>query len=254
MPVTAPPAGPLRPDPPPPGASKEALRAWVWTTLEATGQAAFPRPVRGRIPNFVGRSQAAARLRALDAYRRARVLKVNPDAPQHPVRAMAVAEGKAVLVPTPRLRGGFWMIRPDAVPPGAERRATSLAGLADYARQVPLDRLPRVDLVVTGAVAVSPDGARAGKGDGYSDLEYAILRRLGHPEVPVVTTVHDLQVVPAVPWEPHDLSVDVICTPTRTLVTGTTYPKPDRVDWGRLTAEDLRAMPVLAELRTLDAG
>ena len=40
--------------------------------------------------------------------------------------------------------------------------------------------------------------------EGYSDLEFAILRELGHPLVPVATTVHDLQVVHSAPRDPTD--------------------------------------------------
>jgi hypothetical protein len=62
---------------------------------------------------------------------------------------------------------------------------------------VGLSDMPRPDAIVCGSVAVTRDGRRCGKGEGYSDLEFAILRELGHPPVPVATTVHDLQVVDA---------------------------------------------------------
>ena len=45
---------------------------------------------------------------------------------------------------------------------------------------------------VTG---VTRTGKRCGKGEGYSDIEFAILRELGHPPVAVATTVHSLSVV-----------------------------------------------------------
>jgi 5-formyltetrahydrofolate cyclo-ligase len=67
-----------------------------------------------------------------------------------------------------------------------------------------LTDMPRPDAIVCGSVAVTRDGRRCGKGEGYSDLEFAILRELGHPPVPVATTVHDLQVVDAVPRDPTD--------------------------------------------------
>jgi hypothetical protein len=51
-----------------------------------------------------------------------------------------------------------------------------------------------LDAIVCGSVAVTRDGRRCGKGEGYSDLEFAIRRELGHPAVPVATTVHDLQI------------------------------------------------------------
>jgi hypothetical protein len=38
-----------------------------------------------------------------------------------------------------------------------------------------------LDAIICGSVAVTRDGRRCGKGEGYSDLEFAILRELGHP-------------------------------------------------------------------------
>ena len=260
------PAGGLRdPEPPAPapapsgageaGSSKEAARRLVYRRLREAGAARFPFPIEGRIPNFRGAERAAARLRELDLYRRARALKVNPDTPQLPVRAMALADGKTVYMPTPRLRGAFLRLRPEDVPRGEERRAAQLSKAAEYGRFVTLDELAPeaapIDLVVAGAVAVTRDGARAGKGEGYADYEYGLLRELGHPELPVVTTVHPLQIVERLPVEPHDLSVDVIVTPDEVIATRTPYPKPQGIRWEAVTPEDLEAMPVLRELRAL---
>ena len=52
--------------------------------------------------------------------------------------------------------------------------------------------LQPVDLVVCGSVAVNREGARVGKGGGFSDLELALLVEAGliGPETVVATTVH----------------------------------------------------------------
>jgi len=233
--------------------TKDAARAAAYRRLREAGAARFPFPIEGRIPNFRGAEAAAARLRQLPLYRRARVLKINPDAPQLPVRAMALEDGKTVYMPSPRLRGSFVRLRPGKVPPGEARKAASLKHCLQYGEEVGLDELEAVDLVVVGSVAVSARGARAGKGEGYSDMEYAILRELGHPPAPVVTTVHGAQVLDEghIPMEPHDLSVDVIVTPDGVIETNTPYPKPEGIRWDMLGAEDLDAMPVLRELRRL---
>jgi len=42
--------------------TKDAARAHLWDALEAEGAARFPFPPHGRIPNFDGASDAAARL------------------------------------------------------------------------------------------------------------------------------------------------------------------------------------------------
>ena len=43
------------------------------------------------------------------------------------------------------------------------------------------DPIPHLDMLVLGSVAVSESGLRIGKGEGYADLEYAILRAKGIP-------------------------------------------------------------------------
>ena len=91
----------------------------------------------------------------------------------------------------------------------------------------------------------------AGKGEGYSDLEFAILRELGHPPVPVATTVHDLQVVASVPRDPTDQPLSVIATPTHAIRIKCPSVAPTGIDWTRLTAEDLDEMPILAELKRM---
>ena len=92
-------------------------------------------------------------------------------------------------------------------------------------------------------------GRRCGKGEGYSDLEFAILRELGHPPVPVATTVHDLQLVEGVPRDPTDQPLSAIVTPTQTLRVTKPGPVPEGIDWERLSAEDLAMMPILSQLK-----
>ena len=184
------------------------------------------------------------------------MLKVNPDAPQLPVRAMALADGKTLLLPSPRLRSAFLLISPADVPRGEERKAASLKHAARYGREIGLTELAAIvtgespiELIVTGSVAVTRRGARAGKGHGYADLEYALLQEIGAGRAPVVTTVHPAQIVPEMSVDPHDLSLDFIVTPDEVIETHTPYPKPNRIDWSLIDEDDLNAMPILARLR-----
>jgi len=231
-----------------PGARKRAIRLRVWSRLGKSGEARFPYPPHGRIPNFAGAREAAERLFALDVVARARCIKVNPDAPQRPVREAALRRGLTLLVPTPRLRAGFLRVDPARIPEERLAEAAALSKLARFAEEVPLAELPTPDVLVVGSVAVGAAGGRCGKGEGYADLEYAILRELGHPARPVVTTVHDLQVVPEVPREPTDLPLHWIVTPTRTLRVKRPGRAPRGVDWRRLDDAARGAMPPLAEL------
>jgi len=71
-------------------------------------------------------------------------------------------------------------------------------------------------------VAVSLDGGRLGKGTGYSDQEYSMLKNAGSltAQTPIVTTVHDIQIVEIIPREQWDVPVDIIVTPTQIIRVG----------------------------------
>src|SRR5206468_8465652 len=82
-------------------AEKQRVRERVWTQLTESGAALFP-GARGRIPNFRGAAAAADRLAGTPEWKRARVVKCNPDSPQRPVRLRALREGKVVYMAVPR--------------------------------------------------------------------------------------------------------------------------------------------------------
>ncbi|MDI3269128.1 MAG: 5-formyltetrahydrofolate cyclo-ligase [Bacillota bacterium] len=235
--------------------SKEDIRREVYRALREGKAAAFPFPIEGRIPNFKGAAAAAEKVRRLPLYREASLLKINPDAPQWPLRTRALLDGKDLLLPTPRLRGPFLWIRRADVPAGKEREAASLRHASHYGRPLSVKELAQeklpIGLVVAGSVAVTREGLRLGKGEGYSDLEYALLQELGYPNLPLLTTVHPLQLVPHIPHDPHDIPLDWIVTPQEVLPLEPRYPKPRGIDWEALSAEDLTAMPPLLDLRRL---
>ncbi|XP_038004360.1 methenyltetrahydrofolate synthase domain-containing protein isoform X1 [Motacilla alba alba] len=237
------------------GRSKQDIREKVWEHLEASGLAEFPRPVRGRIPNFKGSLQACCSLGELDVFGRAREVKVDPDKPLEGARLAALQARKTLLVPTPRLRTGlFNRIVP---PPGATkemlRRCATSQGVRDYSVPVGLDGKARVDLVVVGSVAVSEKGWRIGKGEGYADMEYAMMVSMGavQEDTPVVTIVHDCQVLDIAEelLGDHDLTVDYILTPTRTIQTNCKRPKPQGIMWHKVSSEMLGKIPILKTLR-----
>ncbi|KAF2982009.1 hypothetical protein EK904_013419 [Melospiza melodia maxima] len=149
---------------------------------------------------------------------------------------------KTLLVPTPRLRTGlFNRIVP---PPGATkemlRRCATSQGVRDFSVPVGLDSKARVDLVVVGSVAVSEKGWRIGKGEGYADMEYAMMVSMGavQEDTPVVTIVHDCQVLDIAEelLGDHDLTVDYILTPTRTIQTHCKRPKPQGIMWHKASS------------------
>nr|XP_055220430.1 methenyltetrahydrofolate synthase domain-containing protein isoform X4 [Gorilla gorilla gorilla] len=237
------------------GVSKQDIREQIWGYMESQNLADFPRPVHHRIPNFKGASHAAEQLPRLQAFKTARTIKVNPDAPQKSARFFVLESKKTLLVPTPRLRTGlFNKITP---PPGATkdilRKCATSQGVRNYSVPIGLDSRVLVDLVVVGSVAVSEKGWRIGKGEGYADLEYAMMVSMGavSKETPVVTIVHDCQVVdiPEELVEEHDITVDYILTPTRVIATGCKRPKPMGITWFKISLEMMDKIPILRSLR-----
>lgn len=226
------------------GESKDDVRKRIWDLLESRNIADFPRPVHGRIPNFKGSVRATENLAKTEEFRRAKVIKVNPDSPQRHARYLALKEGKVVLVPTPRLRGQFHLLDPKEIDDLGE--ASTIAGASKYGRLVDLEEIPKIDLVVVGSVAVTLRGDRVGKGEGYSELEWAILREVGKvsDETPVATTVHEVQIVDCIPVMPYDVPVDVIATDRRIIRTER-REKPTGLILEYLTKEKVERTPYL---------
>jgi len=108
-----------------------------------------------------------------------------------------------------------------------------------------------VDLVVVGSVAVSIYGERLGKGEGYSELEYSILREFNKvsEETPITTTIHDTQVVNLhIPLEPWDFTIDYIFTPTKSIKREGEKKRPPELLWQHLDREKIEGIPLLREM------
>ncbi|XP_035228888.1 methenyltetrahydrofolate synthase domain-containing protein-like isoform X3 [Stegodyphus dumicola] len=201
--------------------TKEAFRQRVWSYMEEKNIALFPRPVYNRIPNF----QA----------------------------------NKTLLVPTPRLiKGLFNKITP---PPNSSkhilRMCSTSEGLKHHSVKIGLNSKIKVDLVIIGSVAVSIKGHRIGKGEGYADMEFAMMATMGavNSNTTVITTVHDCQVFESLPDElfgEHDVPVDIIVTPTKVIYCEPRLPKPSHIIWSLLTEEKINKIPILKILREME--
>ena len=234
-------------------AGKAGLRERIWASMREPGVARFP-GAAGRIPNFVGAERAADRLADTPEWRRAATLKSNPDSPQLPVRQRALEDGKRVYMAVPRLAEPepFFLLDPARLA-DTPRRSASIKGASRSAQRVTVAVLTPVDLVVTGCVAVSEDGARVGKGGGFSDLEYALASEAGlvGPDTIVATTVHPRQLVASgeIPMVPHDLWLDLIVTEERVIRCPRRSRPPGRIQWDELSDEKIASIPLLAAMR-----
>ena len=159
----------------------------------------------------------------------------------HQIRALASSKGgvalPALFVPTPLepdlslTLGAFdrallpILIDEAGAPYRSPRWALWEAGRALVTRGRPpaqpdgevlgAESLTEADLIVIPALAASSDGARLGQGGGWYDR--ALLHR--SPGVAVVSVVFDDEVLESgvIPTEAHDVPIDAIITPTRTI-------------------------------------
>lgn len=228
-------------------AAKQDIRERVWSLLEERG--VVEGSVHGTIPDFAGTERAADRLRSLEEWSRAGVVKAVPDRAQLPVRTYALIDSKLLYMAVPRMSTPepFYELDPTKLTTSPADAATS-SGAARVAPTVAPAHMRPVDLVVCGSVAVNQAGARLGKGAGYSDIEFALLHEAGlvSDASTVVTTVHDLQVIDgAIPEQSHDFPVDVIVTPTRA-IRCPRRPRPTGILLGEIDEEVALAIPAIA--------
>lgn len=230
--------------------AKQGVRERVWSLLDRERVA--PGGGSGRIPAFEGAEAAASHLDELDFWRAAGVVKTVPDRAQLPVRAKALEQNKRVYMASPRLASELPFFLLDPYDLGAPPRDIAERHVAvRHGRPVDLSGMLPVDVVVCGSVAVNRQGVRLGKGAGYSDIEIALLQEAGliDAKTPIVTTVHELQVIDEeLPEDAHDFRVDFIVTPERVIECPPSR-RPSGVLWESLDDQMVDAIPALAKRR-----
>ena len=151
---------------------------------------------------------------------------------------------------------GFFLIRPGDIPEGKEELASLLDGVARYWKHQTLAQLKEsighIDMMVTGASAITPSGIRFGKGHGYFDLEWAMTYSTGLVDIdtPVFAVGHDCQVADVdVEVRDFDTAIDYIVTPTKVMKTRHEFPKPTRgIIWSQLAPGMREQIPPVQEL------
>jgi 5-formyltetrahydrofolate cyclo-ligase len=232
--------------------SKDQFRQEIWKAMDREGVSRFP-GAEGRIPNFAGAKLAAERLASHRLWKRARVIKANPDSPQTHARRAALEEGKTLIMAVPRLRDPhpFRLLDPKRLSRQATREAATIKGALRHGRIVAVDDLPEVDFVLCGSVAVNLSGARIGKGGGFSDLEYGILIEAGRIDAHTIiaTTVHPIQIVREhLMMTDHDLPVDLVATPRAAIEVERQYDRPRGILWDHLQPPQIREIPILERM------
>ncbi len=240
--------------------NKDEARQAVWKKLAkvARPDSRFHLNFNEYIPDFEGSEAATALLTSLDIYRDASTMFITPDNCVERLRAQAVRDGKTQIVSTYGIRRGLIELKPVDVPPDMAEYAVLLDVIEKVGTPLSLSELQRrytLDLIVTGASAVSTNGIRFGKGHGFFDLEWAILYQVGVANIktPIVAFVHDCQVVDIeLKASGFDTVCDYIVTPTRVMHIENPLKPTSGVIWERLEPGMIEDIPLLPELRDLE--
>ena len=182
--------------------AKRALRA----SLVAARARLTPEERRARSLAIAGRVEA------LEAVRSARTLAAYTalGAEVDPLALVHACAARGVRVVFPRIAAGERLLTfAGCAPNELVRGALGAAEPPASAAEVPLDA---IDAVVLPGVAFTPDGHRLGRGGGYYD---ATLARM--PRAFTVGLAFEVQLVPTLPFEPHDVPLDAIATEARLL-------------------------------------
>lgn len=237
-------------------ADKDRLRAEIWSNLESSDMNIGP--VWSRISNWVGAEVAAKHLSDLEIWKRAKVVKCNPDPPQIPVRLRALHDGKLLYMPVPEFGTGELprvLLDPEKLERDGvqfELAATSQGAVGVGQKLMFEDMIP-LDIAVCGCVAVTRSGGRTGKGGGFADLELGLFRDLGKitDATPIVTTVHSSMVVEddRLPIMPHDSLLNWIVTEKEAMEARPAGHQPDGVVWDLVQPDQLDDIWFLKDLK-----
>jgi 5-formyltetrahydrofolate cyclo-ligase len=194
--------------------TKESVRNMIWKLMEETGS--LRSNSFGRIPDFHGSDRAAKLLQTSREWEDAVTIFVSPDTALLKVRENVLYDRKQLIMASPKLLHGYILLEPAHIT-GNEKEASTIKGAFKFGKK--LETFPKVDMVVEGSVAVDKYGGRLGKGGGYGDMEISYLREQKTITIttPVVSTVHEIQVIERVPLECHDQKINMVVTPERVL-------------------------------------
>lgn len=239
--------------------TRDEARQKVWKELRnyAYPDSRFSWDFAEFIADYKGSDACADQIRNHEVYRNSRVIFITPDNNLQKLREYAILDNKVMVMTNYGITRGFFLLRPGAVPEGKAELAATLDGFEAFNEAVSLKALKEefgsVDMLVTGASAITIAGFRFGKGHGFFDLEWAMFWETGlvSQDSPVFAVGHDCQVVDVdISPSPYDTVVDYIVTPSYLKKITSDFPKPTHgVIWEKLEEGMIDRIPPLQELR-----
>lgn len=242
--------------------NKRSIRLDTWQKMREQKLTPLRRfSVFNKIPNFIGADKAAELLAQTEEFKKANSIKVNIDLSQEPVKFEVIKARKTLFVPpaqkSPNVYAKIKNCNPDELDLATQKKIIKLQGAEDTFEEIDMHGIERLDMVVVGSCAVSRQGHRIGKGNGYVDLDIGILTHLGviTKDTLIVTTVHDVQVFDTLPehlFQSYDLPLDVIVTPTEVIHVSKRLPRPAGIEWKLLSSRRLEIVPVLKSIKEFE--
>ena len=238
---------------------KQQIRLKVWEKLKnvALPDSRFHLNFEEYIPDFEDSLKACDQIIKSEEYKKSKLLFITPDNCLTTTREQAIRDGKNIIVSTYGIYRGFILIAKDMINKGDEVFASTLDGLEHFGKNISLNEiknLGKIDIMLTGASAVSINGVRFGKGHGFFDLEWGMFAdiKVVDESTPIVAVVHDVQVVDF-DLEPSntDIIVDWIVTNKKKLSTKRNKSRPSGIYWDLLEKGMLEATPPLQELKKI---
>ena len=201
---------------------EERVRRVVWQRLSevAKPDSRFDMDLRNFVPDFAGSAAAHKRVAKRSEWAQAKVIFCAPDNSIEQLRLAALIADKKILVPTYGLSRGFIFLDGSKLAASDKQLAATLDGMEKFGSRLgpgDLRKVGKIDLVITGATAVTLDGRHIGGGQRYLALEWMMMRELGvvDPSTPVIAVVHDCQVVDEMVEAEPDCLLGIICTNTQ---------------------------------------
>ena len=238
---------------------KQQIRLKVWKDLKniALPDSRFHLNFNEYIPDFKDSINAHNEIIKSKEYKNSKLLFITPDNCLTTLRETAIRDGKDIIVSTYGIYRGFILISNKNVSKENEIFASTLDGLEYFGKNISLMEikdLGKIDLMITGASAVSKNGVRFGKGHGFFDLEWGMFAdvKVVNEKTPIIAVVHDVQIV-NFDLEPSDtdIIVDWIVTNKQKLSTNRKKKRPAGIYWDLLEKGMLDATPPLRELKKI---
>jgi 5-formyltetrahydrofolate cyclo-ligase len=193
----------------------------------------------------------AEKLRSEEVYRKARRLFVTPDRALRQIRINCLLDGKQLVMPSTGLREGFFLLKPHTIPFSKLGLAATGLRLKEYGRRYDPQRDGRIDLLLTGAVAVDHDGRRLGSGAGFFDLTCSILaaeRALTGEAYTAAVISRDQLTGLTLPEDPWDVRMNGVLTIDGLQSARLTGQQIFRIHWDRLSADRIKKIQPLFQL------